>query len=258
MPYGMYLSAEGAQALSSRMEVIANNMANVNTPGFKRDVVTFQARLAEAVEQGLVEDGSGAVEDVGGGVMLENVATNFEPGPMNETGIRTDLAIQGEGFFQVQRPDGQMLLTRAGNFTVNSATGQLVTQDTGYPVVGAGGSPVAINPALGPIQINQDGSVTQIDGEHLVPVGGLAVMKPASLGDLVKVGQNMFRSLGNVEPVPSADRQILQGFLEGSGVNPTREMMSLIETSRLFEANTKLIQFQDDATDSLISRVLQG
>src|SRR5690606_3591898 len=100
MPYGYYISAEGALVQSKRMEVIANNLANVNTPGYKKDFATFQARFAEAIEQGIVPERMGLREDIGGGVMVLETRTDFSPGTMKNTGIPTDLAIEGDAFFE--------------------------------------------------------------------------------------------------------------------------------------------------------------
>lgn len=251
MPYGMYISAEGAQAQAKRMETLANNLANVDTPGFKRDVTTFRARFAEAIEQGLAAEGDGSINDIGGGVMVASVGTEFGSGPLERTGIPTDLAIEGDGFFAIGK-DGETVLTRAGNFRL-TADGRLVTRD-GHLVLNDTGGPIAIDPNLGPWQLTVDGGLQQGGGitDHL------AVVRPASRGDLVKIGNNLFRPLGPVRNVPLAQRQVRQGYLEGSTVNPTQEMMTLIETSRAFEANTKLIQNQDSMIGSLLRRVLQA
>ncbi|MCA9247282.1 MAG: flagellar basal-body rod protein FlgF [Planctomycetales bacterium] len=248
MPYGMYISAEGAQAQAKRMEVIANNLANVNTPGYKRDVATFQARFAEAIDQGVVTPGDGGQEDLGGGVMTHGVRTDFSLGALQHTGIETDMVIAGEGFFQIATDRGNML-TRAGNFTL-SPTGQLETQ-SGDLVLGAGGGPITIDPTLGPWQVNGEGAIEQAG-----VITPLAIVRPRSLGDLVKVGENLFSPLGDVAPVPQAERKVRSGFLEMSGTNATTSMMEMIETSRAFEANMKLIQNQDHVMGQLIGRVL--
>jgi flagellar basal-body rod protein FlgF len=251
MPYGLYLSAEGAQVQSRRMETIANNLANVDTPGFKRDVTTFQARLAEAIEQGRSAAGSGAIDDVGGGVMVTSTRTDFSPGTMERTGIPTDLAIEGEGFFALRHPNGTYL-TRAGNFRL-TPDGRLVSRD-GHTVLSETGEPVVVDPSLGEWRVMGDGGVFQAGdiGQRL------ALVRPATLRDLAKVGDNLFRPLAATAAVPGAQRQVRQGYLEGSAVNPTYEMMELIETSRAFEANTRLIQHQDHMIGSLISRLLDG
>ena len=118
MPYGLYLSAEGAQAQNRRMEVVANNLANVDTVGFKRQLACFQARFTEAAEQGIELPGDGGLADLGGGVMLHDAQTDFSVGPLKHTRLPTDLAINGDGFFAVQKGK-DVLLTRAGNFALD-------------------------------------------------------------------------------------------------------------------------------------------
>src|SRR5687768_2999284 len=132
MSYGLYISAEGAMAQNLRLETIANNLANVDSAGFKRDLAIFQARYAEEIENGLDYHGSGSVNDVGGGVMVAGTLTDYSPGTLKRTNIDTDLAIAGDGFFVVSK-DGQQHLTRGGNFLLDSA-GRLTTQ-TGYSVL---------------------------------------------------------------------------------------------------------------------------
>jgi flagellar basal body rod protein FlgG len=247
----MYISAEGAQAQATRMEVLANNLANINTPGYKRDVASFQSRLAEAIEQGQDQVGTGTVNQVGGGVKMGDVQTDFSPGTLKHTAIPTDLAIGGAGFFEVQSATGEVYLTRAGNFTLN-ALGELVTQTGRHHVLDASSAPIRIL-AGEPWHVSPEGFVVQ--GSGGIP---LSVVMPQSLDQLTKVGENLFRPEQQVTQLDLAQRQVRQGYLELSSVSPTLEMMTLIETSRAFEANTKLIQNQDHMLGSLISRVLQS
>jgi len=249
MSYGMYISAEGAQIQAKRLEFIANNLANVDTPGFKRDVPTFQARFAEAIQQGLDIPGSTSENDIGGGVKLMEVNTDFSRSTVRSTGVSTDFAIGGDGFFTLQNEQGETVLSRAGNFMLDTQ-GRLVSQYGQLPVLDDAGSEIALNPDQ-PFEIQAGGIIVQQDDS--VSIG---LMKPQSLGDLVKVGSNTFRSLGPTSPVLQEERDVRQGYLEKSGVEPTREMMAMIETSRAFEANTKLIQHQDSMVSSLINRVL--
>ena len=130
---------------------------------------------------------------VDGGVQFRETVTDFSPGPLKKTGIPSDVALEGDGFFVVQKGQ-EKLLTRAGNFHLTSA-GALVTQQ-GYPVLGEGNSPIAVNPGGEAWEIDSSGSVNQ--GTARQP---LQIVKPASLGDLVKNGENLFRSLTNVQPV---------------------------------------------------------
>lgn len=250
MPYGMYLSAEGAQVQSTRLEVLANNLANVDTPGFKRDVATFRARFTEAIQQGLDNAGSGSINDIGGGVLVSDVRTDYSPGTLQRTGIATDFAIDGDAFFAI-RKDGQTLLTRAGNFRF-TADGQLVSQQ-GLPVLDESGAPIVIDPSQGPWHFDGKGTLTQAGATV-----SMALLRPASPDDLVKAGENLFRPLTTPQAVDPAQRSVRQGYVEGSGVNPTSEMMELIETTRAFEANVNLIHNQDQMIDALINRVLHN
>ena len=105
MPYGMYISAEGAAAQAQLLEVIANNLANVDTAGFKQDVPTFMARFAEAIQKGQAQSGDGSLNDIGGGVKIMNVATDYSMGELKRTGNDLDFAINGKGFFHVKGDD---------------------------------------------------------------------------------------------------------------------------------------------------------
>jgi len=250
MPYGLYISAEGAQVQSRRMEVIANNIANVDTVGFKRDLAVMRSRYAEAIERGSASPGGGTIDDIGGGVQFRETVTDFSPGPLRKTGNPTDVALEGDGFFVVRKGQ-ERLLTRAGNFRLTGA-GDLVTQQ-GYPVLGEGNSPIALSPTAGPWEIDSAGGVSQ---------GGtrqeLQIVKPASLGDLVKSGENLFRPLGNLQPVAAGDRSVASGSLEMAAVQPTTEMTALIETSRMLEANLNVMKTHNEMLSGLIERILKA
>jgi flagellar basal body rod protein FlgG len=244
----MYISAEGAQVQAQRLQAIANNLANVDTPGFKRDVATFQSRFAEAIQQGLDSPGSRTENDLGGGVKLIDTATDFSSGTLRNTDIPTDFAVNGDGFFQVRGKDGGAYLTRAGNFTIDPQ-GRLLTQSD-MPVLDDSGADIVIDNTL-PWELHSGGRIVQDGGSTNV-----GLVRPQSLGDLVKVGNNMFRSLAPLSPVPDEERDIRQGYVEVSGASATKEMMAMIETTRAFEANTKLIQYQDSMIGGLVNRVL--
>jgi len=249
MPYGLYISAEGAHAQSKRLEVIANNMANVDTVGFKRELAVFQARYAEAIQEGKAVADAGSINDIGGGILVQKTENDFSPGPMKRTNIPTDMAIQGEGFFVV-RKDDENYLTRAGNFSL-TAQGELVTQQ-GYNVLNEAGSPIVIDPFNGPWQVTASGTIRQRGTSQ-----NLAVVRPASTGDLVKAGENLFRPLADAQPIPLSERRVADGYLELSDVKPTTEMIEMITAARTVEANIKMMQTQDQMTSGLISRVMR-
>ncbi len=247
MPYGLYLSAEGAQAQSTRLEIIAHNLANVDTVGFKRELAILQARHAEAIEQGLTTAGTGAIDDIGGGIMVRETQTDFSPGPLRRTEIPTDVAIKGRGFFVVQKA-GESFLTRAGNFTLASG-GELITQQ-GYPVLDDAGVPIVIRDPQW--SISDAGAVRQRTGAQ-----NLALVEPESLGDLVRVGENLFRVLSDPQDVAAADRQVAAGYLEMSSVEPTTEMTAMIQASRALEANINMMRVQDQMLSGLVNRVMK-
>jgi flagellar basal-body rod protein FlgF/flagellar basal-body rod protein FlgG len=248
MPYGLYISAEGAYSQSKRMEVLANNLANVDTPGFKRDLALCQARYAEEISRGQDHHGSGSINDIGGGVWTIGTATDHSQGTLKRTDIQTDMAVNGDGYFVVQK-DGQNFLTRAGNFLLNS-TGALVTQN-GMPVISDAGTPIVVNPDT-PWRVSPDGAIEQDGGKTY-----LALVRPPAPADLVKHGENLFQSQAPVAAIPPELRSVHGGYLEMSGVRPTLEMLDLIETSRAFEMNVSMIRNHDAMLNSLVNRVLK-
>src|SRR3954469_17330100 len=251
MPYGMYISAEGAARQAQRLEVIANNLANVDTAGFKQDVPTFQARFAEAIQKGQAQSGDRSINDIGGGVKVMNIATDYSMGDMKRTGNDLDLAINGKGFFQIKGDDGQQYLSRAGNFAMDTQ-GRLVTQNGHRPVLDQQGGEIQLSPSV-PFSISQDGFISQAGN-----IKALGMSQPDSLNTLTKIGNNLFKPTGAVKPLELTERNVRQGYLEMSGSNPVRQMMAMIETTRAFEANTRMVQNQDSVLGSLISRVLRA
>jgi len=245
----MYIAAAGAHVQSERLKVLSNNLANVDTPGFKHEMAVFQSRHAEAIEQGEATAGSGSINDVGGGVGLAETVTNFAQGNLRETRVETDMAIDGDGFFVVEK-DGQPLLTRAGDFRM-STEGRLITRQ-GHAVLSSEGAPVVLDPLL-PWQLQEDGAIEQAGRRTL-----LGLVRPRSMGDLAKAGENLFSPLADVRPIPAGQRRVLGGYLEQSTVKPALQMMELVETSRAYEANVRMIQNQDHMIGSLVNRLLRS
>ena len=250
MYYGLYMSAAGAHAQNTKVEVISNNLANVNTVGFKRELALLHARESEAIERGTVGRGTGAIEDVGGGVRMNATFTDFSPGTMQLTHIPSDLAIDTPNtFFQVQRGN-QKLLTRAGNFHVSNEG--LLETTQGDAVLDSDGDPIELDPAL-PLRFLAGGVVEQA-GDRIE----LALVHAKNVSALQKVGENYFTAGGNADATPAEDRRVRSGYLEMSGVNPVEEMVELITASRAYEANVRIIQQHDTATSELIGRMLKA
>ncbi len=249
MDYGLYVAASGADTQSRRLEVISNNLANVDTVGFKGQFALLESRSSRAVLDGADPPGSGGLSDLSSGVSLAETTTDFSHGTYRTTGAKWDMAIKREGFFLVHdRQHNRNLLTRAGNFDLNTQ-GELLTPQ-GYQVLDVDGSPIVVDP-LGPAEVRGDGWILHASGAQR-----MAVVRPQSLGDLARAGDNTFFSLGPLRAVPPQDHQVEPGVLENSGVSATQSMMELIETSRMYEANVKMIQNHDQMTGSLINRVL--
>jgi flagellar basal body rod protein FlgG len=210
----------------------------------------LQARAAEDIEQGRDYAGSRTLNNIGGGVEVSGSVLDLSQGPLKKSGIDTDLAIQGDGYFVVQHGN-QRLLTRSGNFVLTS-TGQLTTQE-GYPVLSEDNEQLVIDPSAGPWRITPGGSLLQ-NGNSI----NLALVRTDSAGDLVKVGDNFFSPLVDPRAVPVDQRKVLTGFLEQSSVRPTLEMMDLIETSRAVEANVNMVRNHDQMLGALVERVIKA
>ncbi len=251
MPYGMYISGEGANAQAQRLEVIANNLANVDTAGFKQDVPTFMSRFSEAIQRGQARPGNGSINDIGGGAKIINVATDYSMGDLKRTGNDLDFAINGKGFFHIKGDDGKQYLSRAGDFEMDTQ-GRIVTQNGHRPVLDQAGTEIQLEPDV-PWTVSPDGFIYQ-NGN----IRAFGLSQPESLDQLVKIGHNMFNPTGPIKPLELAERDVRQGYLEMSGANPVRQMMAMIETTRAFEANSRMIQNQDSLTGSLIGRVLHA
>jgi len=252
MIYGMYLSAQGADANSVRLDVLSNNMANANTTSFKRDVPVFRMNPPFDEQQGgLLAPLPGDLENHTGGISLESIRTDFEAGALTKTGGNLDLAIKGQGFFQVGSAQDSFL-TRNGSLSIDP-DGLLVTADQGLSVLSVNEKEIKIPDDATRIEISGDGTVTPFDGygQSLGSIAQLNVVMPSSLEELVKNGNGLYSTEGRITSVNEVV-EIQQGFLEASGTNSIEEMMELVTTSRMFESNINMIKLQDDSLGRLL------
>ncbi len=256
MLYGLYLSAQGAQNQSLRLQTISNNVANSDTTGFKRDLAVFQDHLPFDLQQGNITHPPGDLNQSTGGTTLASTYTDFAEGPHIKTGAAYDVAIAGKGFLQVKQ-GSETYLTRNGKLAVNDL-GELVTQDQGLPVLNTSGSSVVIPPSAKDVNIGQDGTLTATapDG-GVITLGQLNLVQPANLENLQKLGGSLYRSSGPLAPVDNRV-QIRQGYLEASGVKPIAETVNMIEASKAFETNINMIKFQDDTLSRLLQSMMRN
>lgn len=261
---GIYTALSGAMAQSQKLDTIANNIANSNTPSFKRDDVVFQEYLtANEKEQQFmnIPKVPGTLDSfyhMQGGdksfVDTKGTYTDFSQGSLKHTGNALDIAVDGKGFFEVATPQG-VKLTRSGNFTLDG-NGQLVTKD-GYPVLSAGSGEAADRVIRftpnGAIAIGDNGMISQ--GEN--QVAQLSVVTVKNVDALQKTGQSLygFKANMNAEVENVAVPSVKQGFIEMSNVNIVKEMTDMISAHRVFESTQKAISAYDGMTDKLVNVV---
>jgi flagellar basal-body rod protein FlgG len=248
----LYTAASGMEAQQMEMDVISNNLANVNTTGFKKSRVDFQDLLYEHLRQAGSVDSNGQQLplglEVGHGVKTADTQKIFSVGSPTVTNNPLDLMINGSGFFQVTLPNGNTAYTRDGSFQTD-ANGNVVTVD-GYPLTPA----VTIPPQATGIVVETDGQV-QITLPNSQPnqiVGQIQLANVANPAGMSSEGQNLFSvtdASGQVEvgtPGIGNIGSIQQGSLEGSNVQTVEEMVNLITTQRAYESNTKVITAGDN------------
>lgn len=242
----------GLEAQDQRMRVIANNLANVGTTGFKRDRANFatlayqDARVAG--QQSSAETAYATGLNLGTGVGMQSTSRIDTQGTLQTTGNALDLALDGDGYFQVQMPGGQLAYTRAGNFT-RSAEGQLVTAQ-GYPLQPA----ITVPEGASAITIAADGTVSaQLPGQNEpTQLGQITVASFTNPAGLKAMGDNFLgetAASGQAQLGPAGQNgrgNIRQGFLEASNVNVVEELVDMIECQRAYEINSKMISAVDE------------
>lgn len=263
---GVYTALSGAMAQSQRLDTIANNLANVNTPGFKKDQQVFKEYLTanekppEVIQVPRVPASIDSFYDMQGGdksfVDSAGTYTDFSQGSLRQTNSPLDLAIDGSGFFEIGTANG-VKYTRVGAFKIDSS-GQLVNRD-GLPVLkeaGEGTDPAARVIKISgnaPVSISETGEV--FDGE--TSVGKISLVDVQKKDTLSKIGSSLYEFKKNATPAttPVKNSSVKQGFLEMSNVNIVQEMTDMISTTRVFESTQKAIQAYDGMADKLINVV---
>ena len=226
-----YTTLTRQSGLMREMQVVANNIANISTSGFRREGVVFEEYVARM--------------DAGPSLSMANASgrvVDLTQAGISQTGGAFDFAIQGDGFFLLETPQGERL-TRAGSFTP-SAAGELMTHD-GYRLLDQGGAPVLVPPTARSVAVAQDGTVSA-DG---APVARIGLWQPTDPMSLQHQAGTMFSATG-VEPVDGGT--IMQGYLEDSNVNPVMEIARMIEVQRAYELGQSFMDQEDKRVRAVV------
>lgn len=256
----LYTAATGMAAQETKMDVIAHNLANTNTTGFKKNRVEFEDLLSETIRSAAppaAQGGGGPPSALQVGLGVRTVSTNRSQtqGDMIGTQNPLDVAIEGSGYFQVQRQNGEQAFTRAGNFRVD-ATGRLVTQqgDTIEPGI-------TVPPEATGLTIRPDGTVlAKMPGrDDQAELGSIELIVFANPSGLEAAGGNLYNKTASsgepqaVRPGEQGTGMLAQGYLEGANVKAVEEMIDMITTQRGYEMNSKVIQAADQMLQKLTS-----
>jgi flagellar basal-body rod protein FlgF len=248
MVYGLWQSAAGLQVQEYRQAIIANNLANAETPGFKADRIAFQERLNAATARGDLRARNPVLDAMTGGLFETQVYTNFAQGNIIPTTNPLDLAINGDGFLAVQTKDGPRY-TRDGRLAM-AVDGTLIHAASGRPVLSSEGQPITVDPASQTaISIDSSGRVSQ--GDRVA--GTLALVDFADRGQLEKTGQTLFAANG--QKSIEAGGSIKQAAYEASSVEPVAALVDLISASRAYEANARLVSLQDESLGRVVNEL---
>lgn len=232
-----YTTLSRQSGLMNEMRLVANNIANANTTGYRQQGLVF----SEFVK---VSPGNPSLSMA----RAEARNTSLQQGVLTETGGQFDFAIEGDGFFMIETPSGNRL-TRAGAFSP-SAEGDLVTMD-GYRVLDSNGAPVFIPPDAASIDVGSDGTLS-IEGQVLGQIGVYRVADPTSL---VREGSTQFRSDAAIEPVE--EPVIVHRFLEGSNVNAIEQVTRMIEIQRAYELGQSFLETEDERVRGALKALMR-
>ncbi|CAN7233567.1 flagellar basal-body rod protein FlgF [Phenylobacterium sp. LjRoot219] len=241
MENALYVALSRQMVLRRQMDIVANNIANADTAGFKvESLIEKTDPAAPAVTMG----GPQPVKFVS----ADGVARDFGQGALRRTDAPLDLALEGKGFFQVSGADGPRY-TRDGRFTLDE-TGRLVTQG-GLAVLGDGGGEITLDPAEGQLSVGEDGTLTQ----GTTRVGKLGLVTFGTLATLEKAGDNLYRNTSNQQPQAAEGARVRQGMLEGSNVQPIVEMTRMIEVSRAYESMARIMDSTAELSKTAVQRM---
>jgi flagellar basal-body rod protein FlgG len=246
---GLYTAAAGMIAGMLRQESIVHNLSNVNTTGFKADRLTVTDFPSMLLTQIYKDEQGVEVGRAGTGVTLSEVTTNFESGPLKLTDVPYDFAVAGDGFFQMQTPEGTQY-TRDGRFH-RDIDGKLINMN-GYYVLGRNGAPITIPEGL--LTVSHQGEIFVNDA--MVGEIGLADFENLK-EDLVKLNETMFvpREGITAQVAAAADTNIYQGYLEDSNVDASLGVTEMMSVMRAYEASQRMVRYQDQINGQTVSEL---
>lgn len=253
----LWIARTGLDTQQTQLDVIANNLANVSTNGFKRQRAVFQDLLYQTIRQPGAQSSQQtqvpAGLQLGTGARPVSTAHLFTQGNLQKTDNSLDVAINGDGFFQVLLPDGTTAYTRDGSFQKDNQ-GQVVTAD-GYPLQPA----ITIPADARAISIGTDGTVSVTQGNTTTQIGNLQVATFINPAGLQSIGQNLFlETTASGTPTPNTPGNngagaVNQGYVETSNVNVAEELVTMIQTQRAYELNSKVVS----TSDAMLGRLTQ-
>lgn len=253
----LFTAATGMDAQQTRIAVISNNLANVTTTGFKAGRAIFEDLLYQTVAEPGAETASGITRpapfQIGSGTRIVSTPSIFNQGVLEQTGRNLDVAIEGDGFFEVTLPNGNTAYSRGGALAVNS-TGNLVTQ-AGYEIQPA----VSIGTGVQSLSIGTDGTVSGIPAgaTDVTTLGQIQVSLFPNPSGLKNLGRNLYESneasgaATLVNPGEQGSGTLRQGFLEGSNVNVAEELIGMVLAQRAFEMNSKVVRTSDEMLNAM-------
>lgn len=246
MNVGLYQSAASLSALERWQDSVSQNITSAQTSGYRKRTVQFSTELAGKWNLHPDSKATGAEDEIDVRFARANNGINFQTGETQPTRRELDVAIQADGFFELQSADGQKFYTRNGEFRVTPER-QIVGAGS-FPLMSEGGNPFTLLPGGGAVSINRDGTVFQGD----VALGKIAVKTFKDPSQLRPSIGGLFVAPQGVEGESVAEPEIMQGYLEQSNVQPLREMVDLVLISRAYEANQKVITSTDDQMDKTL------
>lgn len=273
MMRALYTAATGMIAQQTNVDTISNNLANVNTVGYKKETVEFKSLLYQKLQTETTDkngDPKPVIGQVGSGVRMGSITSRFTQGSLQSTDNPFDLAIDGNGFFQIQMPDGSSAYTRNGAFSMNyaSAGTVMLTTSDGYPVLDTTGSPISFDNTydISKLSVDEDGNMIYTRTEEVTDANGqihtkssfetVATISVAQFNNpsgLEKLSGTLYRETPNSgEPRFESDddnlkkSKVLSSYLEGSNVQTVDEMVNLIVAQRAYEMNSKTINAADE------------